>query len=422
MNRLRTSCRHSALPRSRSGAAIYIAVVFNALLVGLLGLSALSIVRIERRQSIACSDQMIARENASSAVAAALARIKADPGWRTTFTHNVESAPFDLAAGSASFRLVDLVDTSLGNNPRHAVAIDGIGRSGNAVWVERVEAFQPEVPLPTLACAIHSQGRLRVDPNCSLTLINGVASTNGELAVHGALYGGAHCSTRTGGGTVVGGVTTGMTPRESPASSLFAAYRDLAVTIPYVGGLNRHFLGPGVNTYTAASSENGIYYINAGSSMLTIASSRIYGTLVVKGNVTINDFVFLQFLKREAPVLIVDGNLTVQCDSTQFLSESAESRNFNPLTSLFQGTGDLDTTDVYPSEIWGVVHVLGNLTISDTSRIVGVVLVEGDTRINDHATVQCDPTMFFSPPTGYWTAVPGPLVAKPGKWQRAAIQ
>jgi Tfp pilus assembly protein PilX len=423
MKQIRTSQRTLARPGTRTGAAIYTVVVFNALLVGLLGLSALSIVRIERRQSLASSDQLIARENAASAVAAALARIKNDLNWRTTFTHNTESTPINFSTGSATWRLVDLVDTSLSNNARHAVAVDGIGRCGNATWIERVEAYQPEVPLPTLACAIHSHGRLRVDSGRTLTVLDGVGSTNGELAVSGTLIGSAHCSTRASGGTVTGTVTTGMTARESPASTtLFNTYRDLAVNVAYVGGMNGHILGPGVNSYFGAPSADGIYYINTGSSTLSITSSRIHGTLIVKGNVTINDFVFLQFFKRESPVLIVDGNLTVQCDSAQFLSEAAELRNFNPTTAPFQGNSDLDTTDVYPSEIWGAVHVQGNLTINEPTRMVGVVLVDGEARISDDVTIQRDPTIFFSPPKGYWTAVPGPLEVKPTQWRRAAGQ
>jgi hypothetical protein len=423
MKLIRSSRRRFARPGSRLGAAIYTVVVFNSLLVGLLGLSALSICRIERKQSLASSDQLVARENATSAVAAALARIKADSGWRSTFTHNTESPAISFATGSATWRVVDMVDTSLSNNARHGVFVDGIGRCGTATWIERVEAIQPEVPLPTLACAVHSHGRFVVDSGHWLTVLNGTASTNGELQVNGALVGSAQCSTKTSSGPVFGALTTGLAPRESPASStLFTTYRNQATALSYAGALNHDLLGPGVNTYSGLSTNpDGIYYINTGSSTLSINGSRIHGTLVVKGNVLINYNVFLQFNKREAPVLIVDGNLTLNCDSSQFLSESEEGQNFNPPTSLFQGSGDLDVTDVYPSEIWGLVHVLGNVQITEPSRIVGMLLVDGEVRISDNAVIQADPTIFFSPPTGYWTAIPGPLTVKPTKWRRAAM-
>lgn len=416
---LRRRSTHS----TRKGAALYTVVVFNALLVGLLGLSALSIVRIERRQSTASIDQVIARENAASAVAVALARIKNDSSWRSTFAHNTESTSINFSTGSGTWRLVDMVDTSLSNNVRHGVFIDGIGRCGAATWIERVEALQPELPLPTLACAIHSHGRLRIDSGYALAASGGVASTNGELRVEGTIIGSAHCNMKTSGGAVTGTLTTGLAARESPDSTtLFNTYRDLATSVSFNGGLNRHLLGPGVNTYGGSTNANGIYYINAGSSTLTITSSRILGTLVVKGNVTINDYVFMQFQQREAPVLIVDGSVTLQCDSSRYLSEASETRNFNPATAHFQGSGDEDTTDVYPSEIWGLVHVDGNLTINEPTRIVGMVLVDGEARISDNVTIQCDPTIFFAPPTGYWTAVPGPLTLKPTQWRRAAVQ
>ena len=424
MKRVQRSRRRFAGYGSRRGAAIYTIVVFNALLVGVLGLSALSIVRIERKQSLASSDQLIARENAASAVAAAMARIKADTGWRSTFAHNTESTAINFGTGSATWRLVDMVDTSLSNNARHGVFVDGIGRCGTATWIERVEALQPEVPLPTLACAIHSNGRCTIDSGHSLTVINGTASTNGELKVDGAVIGSAQCNTKTSIGSVSGTLTTGLAARESPASStLFATYRDQATALSYAGGMNHDLLGPGANTYSGLSTNpDGIYYINCGSSTLNIDGSRVQGTLVVKGNVQINDNVFLQFNKREAPVLIVDGSLTLNCDSSRFLSEADEGQNFNPMTSLFQGNGDLDTTEVYPSEIWGLVHVTGNVTINEPSRVVGMMLIDGEVRVSDQAVIQADPTIIFAPPTGYWTASPGPLVAKPTKWQRAAAQ
>ncbi|HVJ87911.1 MAG TPA: hypothetical protein VM452_19770 [Caulifigura sp.] len=423
MQRVSGDHRKRGGQRGRRGAAIYTAVVFNALIVGLLGLSALSIVRIERRQSLASSDQVIARENAASAVAVALARIKNDAAWRTTFTHNTESGSIAFSSGSASWRLVDKVDTSLGNNARHGVFVEGIGRCGSAVWIERVEALQPEAPLPTLATALHSNSRFRIDSGCTLTATGGVVSTNTELGVSGTLIGDAHCSTNTSSGPVTGSVATGMTAREAAASStLFAALRDQATAIPYSGNLNKHLLGPSVNTYGGSTHADGVYYINAGSSTLSITSSRIYGTLIVKGNVVVNDNVFLQYNRRDLPVLIVDGHLTLALDSSAYLSESAEFRNFNPMTALFQSSGDLDTTDVYPSEIWGLVHVRGDLTAIDTTRIVGGVLVDGEVRISSHLSVQRDPTLFFAPPTGYWTAAPGPLAVKPTEWRRAAVQ
>lgn len=420
MHRLSLSRRIRAARRSRAGVALYSIVVFNALLIGLLSLSALAVARIERRQNLGSSDQLIARENAVSAVSVALARIKADSAWRTTFLHNVESASIAFASGTATWRLVDMVDTTLNDNPRDGVLVQGIGRCGAATWVESVEALQPEVPLPSLATAIHSKGRLRIDSGRMLTVVGGLVSTDGSLEVNGALTGNGECSTRNGSGSVTGSVTTGITAREAPVSStLFTTYKNLATTLSYNGDIGNDLLGPGVNTYGGSSNADGIYYINSGSSTLTISDSRLLGTLVVKGNVRIEDNAFLQLNRQDAPVLIVDGNVTLQCDSSLFLSEDAENQNFNSATAPFQGVTDADEADVYPSEIWGLVHVLGNLTVTAPARVVGMVLVDGEIRISEDATFQSDPTIFFAPPSGYWTATPGPLQLKPSMWRRA---
>jgi hypothetical protein len=406
---------------NRRGAAIYTVVVFNALLVGVLGLSALSIVRIERQQNVAASDQAIARENAVSAVAVALAHIKNDASWRSTFSHNTQSSLIGFGTGTATWRLVDAVDTSLSNNPRHGVFIEGIGRCGNAAWVERVEARQPELPLPTLTCAVHSGSRLKIDSGCRLTVLNGAASTNTELQVNGTLAGDGRCLSKTAGGAVTGTLTTGLTARENPPSStLVAAYRDRATWLTYSGAILKDLLGPGVNTYSGSTNAEGLYYINSGSSTLVIDDSRLLGTLIVKGNVSITDTVLMQPASRECPALIVDGDLTLQFTSARFLTESAAGRNLNPSAAPFAGVSDADTTDVYPSEIRGLVHVTGNLMVTSDVRVVGLVLVDGEARFGSDCVIQRDPVIAFTPPTGYWTATPGPLELKRNGWQRAA--
>lgn len=58
--------------KSRQGMALYISVLSTALLVSLLGLSALTIVRIERMKMAVTTDRRTARLNATSAVELAL--------------------------------------------------------------------------------------------------------------------------------------------------------------------------------------------------------------------------------------------------------------------------------------------------------------------------------------------------------------
>ena len=85
-------------------------VLSTALIVSLLGLTGLTIVRIERRQAMASNDQSVARTHARSAAELALVVIANDPSWRTTCTNGVETTPQSLgpnATGTLSWVLED---------------------------------------------------------------------------------------------------------------------------------------------------------------------------------------------------------------------------------------------------------------------------------------------------------------------------
>lgn len=411
--------RNRSAARVRRGAALYSVVMFNSLIAGLLGLSALAVVRTERRQSTASTDVLAARKNAESAVAAALALIKSNTSWRSTYTHNLESAPLSFARGTSTWKLVDTTDSSLADDPRDSVLIQGIGRVGEAVWVESVEAQQPDIPLPSLATALHTEGRLRVDAGKTLTVLTGEASTDGQLELNGAIVGSVACQTLTGNVHGYTGSATIAGPlKENPPSTLFNKYKDLARQLVYSGDMNRVLLTPASNGYSSGTNAEGVYYIDTGGATLSINSSRIHGTLVIKGNVIIDGSVFLHTYRPDYPALIVDGNLTLRSNSSTFLSEQDASRNFNPAGSPFAGGVDGDEADVYPDEIWGVVHARGTVTIDGSTHIFGVLLAEGDVTVKESCSIQRDTVLSYRPPDGYVKAVPDVLKLKDNRWDR----
>lgn len=133
--------------RQRKGAALYLTVLSNALIVGLLGLAALTVVRIERRANTTSTDMIEAQLNAQSAVEHAMLTIKNDATWRTKFVNNAETSPWTLGNGSIRWKLVD-VDGDLSDDVNDTVDVYGIGQVGAATWVETC-TLTPHVSVPS---------------------------------------------------------------------------------------------------------------------------------------------------------------------------------------------------------------------------------------------------------------------------------
>lgn len=69
------------LARQRRGGALYLTVVSTTLIVSVMAITALSIIRIERKRSANLSDIRQARTNAKSGVTFAIANIEMQGGW-----------------------------------------------------------------------------------------------------------------------------------------------------------------------------------------------------------------------------------------------------------------------------------------------------------------------------------------------------
>jgi hypothetical protein len=129
-----------AASRDRRGMALYIAVVSTTTIVSVLALSAMAVVRIERKQAVAIEDRMTARSNARSAVELALVALANDSNWRNTYSSGVETTPLSLgpsARGTISWKLSD-ADNNL-KNADVLLSLKGIGRLGGIVQVSGLQ-------------------------------------------------------------------------------------------------------------------------------------------------------------------------------------------------------------------------------------------------------------------------------------------
>jgi hypothetical protein len=204
-----------------------------------------------------------------------------------------------------------------------------------------------------------------------------------------------------------------------PSASVIDEYASQATVIPYTGDIDKAVLSPGCNPWGPAD-PNGLYVLDTGGRALIIRNTRIHGTLIIRApgkTITIDSAMHCRNYRSQMPVLLVEGNLTIQCTSADTqLSESSNAVNYNPTGAPYEGVSDADTTDVYPNEIRGLVHVQGSVMLQETARIVGTVLCDGAAGMGGTNTIIHDPGLYAVPPTGF-TFVENMSVS-PGSWKQ----
>jgi hypothetical protein len=403
----------------RSGGSIYLHVLASSLLITILGLGALAATRLQVRSTRLARDCAEARTCATSAIELGRLYIKLNPGWRTAMPNGTWWSDRELGAGRSTLQGMDPADGVLSDSAYEPLVLTGVGTRGIArrtVQVTLVPDIKPLAALNTCLCA---SDLVKINGGKRITALGACVSTNGQLDNGGVIDGSAEAQSINHTGTVTGTLTVPGTSRPMPSTTVFTDYISKATAVPYAATIENVVLGPGCNPL-GPTDPNGLYVIDTGGGNLTLRNSRIYGTLIIRAagqTVTVDEAVLMQNYRADFPVLLVEGNLILKPNSVVgSLSESACNTNFNPVGAPYGGVTDSDTTDQYPDEIRGLVHVKGTLRLQQTARIVGVVICEGTVTCEDTNTIVHDAGLSANPPWGY-TFVDGMKVS-PGTWKQ----
>ena len=398
----------------------YLLVLGVSMVVTVIGLSALTVVRVDARGVRAWRDCSEARVLAFSAAEHALNKINTTNDWRSVF----DGATVEKSFGRGTFRwrVVDEDDGDLADDDLDPATIIATGTVNDASHTLSLRVTAEGQPLAALSACLTAGGKVQVKRGKSLTLTGGILASNDTVVNDGTIYGNVEAQDVTGSGTVVGTVTTGAAARAMPSPSVFDMYKDMATVIWPGDKIENKLLSPANNPWGQTNSD-GIYYVNTGTKDLKIKNSRIYGTLVVKcgpGKKVViggpGGAALLHNYRADYPVLIVDGKLEMELESdTKDLTESEAGTNLNPAGTPYGGETDDDQTDSYPNEIQGLVHATGEFKMKKTSRVRGAVICEGKATIDGANEIVHDPSVTENPPTGYST---GSGQVRPGLWQR----
>lgn len=425
-------------PTSTRGS-VYVLVVVVVALVSVLGVSALSLATTRTQVTASRGDLDQARLFAISAVELGLANannalseanssglslldlLGGVVGVVIDVTELLLPAQTNTAEGSFAYEYTDRDGNPL-EDLSQGVWITGTGRVGSAVWVERAFARIDEGrPLAPLASAVHASDAITIQADSRPTVTGAVMSSDDAIINNGNLTADVSAKALQGTGTQTGTLTTSGGRRGVLSREAFAFYRDRATEITMKEAIEDALIAPAINTHDNALNPEGIYFIRTNGTDLEITHSRIVGTLVIDasagGRVTISNEVILEPAFDRMPTLIVRGSLSLKSDGSD-LHES--STNMNPRQAPYKGLIDSDTSDSYPAEIRGLVHVIGDLEISGEVNVTGSMHVDGTLTCADgQPTINYDPRLLRHIPRHYGE-VPNQLrlIIQPDTWTR----
>jgi len=419
LRKARRSTRH------RSGSA-YLVVLGAALIVSTLAYSGLMIVQSRSRTAREVADSAAARQIARDAIEVGRQWIYMDPNWRTNRSNGAWVTNMALAGGSFSLEVNDPLDGDIRSRPHDPVTIKATGVKGQARHVMQVTLEAKPVALPALNYSLHTGGELHVTSGKTLTATGSTVSTNGTVTNQGTINANVSC-TLVGISLPLGtinGTTTLLAPAKAfPISAVPENYATIGTLIT-PSTIDGAVLAPGLSPY-GTSNPYGIYVVRPPADF-TIKNCRLYGTLVVicpaGKKVIIDGSVLLEPATPDQPSLIIKGNADILFVRQTF-SESSLGRNFNPAQAPVDGVSDSSIDDQYASEIRGLVHVTGKVTLKQTAFIRGALLCESTAatdavRIEDTPSIVYTPALATKPPMWYTTSVP--MAIQRGSWKQVA--
>lgn len=111
---------------------MYVAVLGVSVSVVVIGLSALMLLRVERRVTLDSADLAQARLHALSAIEMGFFWISDDPDWRTNRADGVWVTDQTIGGGTFTLEVIDPEDGNLRTAPNNLLLLTGAGAQGDA--------------------------------------------------------------------------------------------------------------------------------------------------------------------------------------------------------------------------------------------------------------------------------------------------
>jgi Tfp pilus assembly protein PilX len=217
-----------------SRGSIYITVLGAAMLVTLIGLSAMLVIQLQDRASTAVNNAAEARLYARSALEMGMYWIRSDPFWRTRKGNGVWATSIPIGGGTFSLEASDPVDGNISSGASDPVVLTGTGVKGQSRYRLQVKVETAQALGNCLEVSMHAGSDLDVDAATlnSDQIVSANHDTNGK---NGALiYTDVEAVNAIKGGTYYKAIRTGITARTMPdAANVMSYYVANGTTIAY---------------------------------------------------------------------------------------------------------------------------------------------------------------------------------------------
>ncbi|MCA9129442.1 MAG: hypothetical protein KDB22_20290 [Planctomycetales bacterium] len=405
---------NDGLTLNRRSGTVYLAVLMASLLVAGLAMAALSSAEYFARDLNAESDFRQAQIAADAALEWAIAAINASPNWRTAHTHNVDTTPQSLGQAQICYRLIDLTDYNLADDPLDGCDVLVTATVGSTSFCWRASLEPNGGAIDSLSYAVSTRGNIEAGAN-AMWCTDGLVGSNAGVNIDADASLSANCAAvGSMAGDIYGTTTTLSQPLEIPAATAIDSYLNRATfidrgDIPSLLGLryiDKQLLSPNQNTINGVLNPYGIYAIDCQGASITISKSRLQCTLILinPGSLSaVIDSVYWEAARSNYPALLVSGNIKLGLSDAP-LSESTISENLNPPGMPFRGFPDATTTTVYPSQIRGLIYASGNIEVGGSTKanhISGAVIVGGELTGAGDLYVHYRSVFSLEPPPGF---------------------
>lgn len=238
---------------SRRHGSIYFVVLATALVVSVLGLSALWLQRIQHQAAVQARDAAQARLAAQAATEMGGFRIQADPNWRSAYPDGAWESNVPLGGGTYTLEGMDPSDNRLADAPGEPLLLVGTGVKGQAQQTRRLVLVPEPGVVDAVEQALTAAGELRF--NGARVFCDQTLGSNSQVVAVGSTV---NADVRAAQ-AVVGGTFTRTTSANAPARQLpdfatvLGAYQSLGTPIPIASlpvGFSNLLGNPGIEAGT----------------------------------------------------------------------------------------------------------------------------------------------------------------------------
>src|SRR6188508_2425124 len=133
--------------KQRRQGGIYLAVLATAMVVALLGMTAMIGQRLQNRMLVASTSIRQAQLNAGTAVELGLLAMKQNTNWRNTYSTGPVFTNLSATSGTCSLTIADPADGNISVGADDPIVLTGIGYSGDAQQRVQVTVDPRKTPL-----------------------------------------------------------------------------------------------------------------------------------------------------------------------------------------------------------------------------------------------------------------------------------